>query len=251
MPKRAVLLNEATEEARVLLRTTVRTLRFARIENIWRWWGVLPPGKEGRLLRSFLDDSVEPSAAVLLAGALLETGTPYRFTNRRTPTREELQRMLEDPTALEPAELLAYAVDAAAKRDAAAHARFKWRPRRVVYTARPHYSFACFFSRVAALDREAQEPSLERSVAELGRFFAKEPRHDYRATLAAWARRDPSLKKVRRDPLTRDRFAELIESNSRARPPLTEEEEFEARRRDVRSTRPDRRSVKRKPSTSA
>jgi hypothetical protein len=225
---RPFVLGEAREEATALLRTTVATLHFGRVTNIWRWWGVLPPGEEGRVLRSFLTESVEPTAAVLLAGVLFELEPPDMPVDVTAPSRVRLYERLSNPdSGLTSDELLAYAAGLAERRWDESQARFGFRWRRgTPYTARAHYSFACFFSRVAERVESAKDQSvaLARSLRQLRLYFTREPDRVQRTAVASWAKNDPSLAKVRSDRRTERKVQRLIDENrpSASRPSLEE-----------------------------
>jgi hypothetical protein len=221
----AALVAGAKDEATALLRTTVGTIQFGRFTNIRHWWGVLPPGEEGRVLRRFLREEVEPTAAVLLAGALVEAGVEYSFEEVEAPSRAALERHLINSVQLSPAQLISYATEVVRKMEKPARGRVNLGWSRSMDTARAHYSFACFYSRVAARTRSSsvRTAALKRSVAELERVFPDEPRRDYRIELARWAPNDPSLAEVRSAPETRRRVEQLIQRALPDVPPRLEE----------------------------
>jgi hypothetical protein len=158
-------------------------------------------------LLAFLDDIVEASAAVLLAGIRVELGNAFEpATSTQSPSRRALVRLLtaepSEGTQVSPNLLVAYA-DASSDQ------------------GRVMYNLACFYSALAwkyrnTYRKKRRERTLEQAAQYLASALATLPVADLQI-LVRWVGKDPSLRGLRE--LAADRFAAATRTLSRYRVP--------------------------------
>jgi hypothetical protein len=178
------LRRAAIADAARLLRTTALTLlwlqfQFRRISLHGReWWS------ERWILWEALSENIEPSAALLLAGALMESDAPTRTETEDGLSRRDLLRMpREELEAKSPWTLEEFARN---------------RPR---VSPRARYNHACFLATAAAKKKrrpsaKGTDDSMEQAAVELRRSL-READPALRRRLAAWGLADPTLKPLR------------------------------------------------------
>lgn len=217
-------LTAAERDAQDLFLTSLRVLR----QGHWNWPRRTPgrirrrvlargPARNERLAR-FLDGTVEPTAAVVLASAYVEQGElrarHYTEAESSRPTRRRLLRRAEGgrrglmrrrvPGA--PRDTVAWYLRALSASSIADLSRPWWqrvlgwlgvarfqRPRTVSY--RTHYTMACFYSRLAA--RESDDSLWHEAAIHFLLAFQRASLENGER-LALWARRDPALRAFRK-----------------------------------------------------
>jgi hypothetical protein len=182
---------DALGTAVVLLAASSTTLLELQDEDqSRRWWERRKPHPRGQL-HSFLEETMEPASAVLVAGLLDERVGGFEQVGN-IPSREQIPQLMLSIRSTEaaPPGLREQLIDYAQNRP------------RISY--RVHYNLACYCS---GRSGDGDEETVARALRELARGLNEAPASD-RRSLAQWARADPSLKELRRQ--RDDEFHELL-----------------------------------------
>lgn len=234
--RKPLTLDDLTGEVAALLlvvsRATKASGRPARwLPRLVRAW---PGGRRNaRAMHPFLENTMEPCTAILLAGVLLES---KRRSTGAIRTRTELIRLLDQLVGEANA-----GRDREKKADQRRAVTGRRRAKRHLISAealvryvqgqtplgyRTRYNLACFYSRSARQDRDEHprkyRQELKESLDQLKIAFADCPPRE-RSQLAAWAAEDPALRPLDAGPQEiKKAFRELIrEKKSRTRGKLT------------------------------
>ena len=204
--KRADALEDADRIARRLL--LVATQAVIELGSGRRARRRIGSAAETRAIHTFLVETVEGSAAVLLGGIRVELGIEYEPVVSDLfplPRPSLVEQLVEEEylakRSLRPGYLAAYA---AAPPEAG---------------GRVEYNLACFYSTVGWKQRRnkgASATALDLAARHLRRASARLNAQDRRA-LTEWIDRDPSLLGLRE--LARDKYEAVVEPMRRARPP--------------------------------
>lgn len=158
---------EAHEHAHKLLQQTALALQADDLAAEQERSGRVQPKRLERKLRKFLEDTVEPTGAVLLAGLTRSAFGSEHDDSRAITTRDELVEALNIGTPA-PTSLVGYVME---RRD---------------LSYRVHYNLACYF---ADENTRIAWENFREAISSAPRFEA--------TVLADWARRDPSLEPLR------------------------------------------------------